>query len=171
MFKEVIEENWWNINKRVDEVLKYRNFYGWINKNMVKYILFSYENRLRNIKGYPLLTIDNYFTTNNRELLSIEHITAQRTTSLEFDEDFKEKYLHSIGNLVIDTKSSNSRKGKKGVDDKMGEFIKAPIMSQNEINESKIDWNNLNDVKGYIDKRNKNLIDFIQEKLIKIEIK
>jgi len=166
LFQWIINNNWWNINKRVDEVLTYRNFYEWVNKNMVKYILFSYENFLRKKKGYSFLTLENYFSTNKREKLSIEHITAQRTKSIVFDEDFKENYLHALGNLVIDTASSNSRKGNKGGNEKLSEFIKAPIMSQNEINEFKIDWNNIDEIKDYIDLRNKNIIKFIKNELM-----
>jgi len=166
LFQNVSSGNWWNINGRTDVILEYRNYYEWVNHNIVKYILFSYENYLRKDKGYPLLTLDNYFTTDNRERLSIEHITAQRTESLKFDDDFKEKYLHSIGNLVIDTTSSNSRKGKKGIDEKMSEYVKAPIMSQNEINESKINWSNIDEVKKYIDLRNDKIISFIKNTII-----
>lgn len=166
LFKWVIDENWWNINKRVDEVLTYRNFYEWVNKNMVKYILFSYENFLRKEKGYPLLTVDNYFTTDKRERLSIEHITAQRVKTLEFDEDFKENYLHSLGNLVIDTTSSNSRKGNKDIPDKIDEFNKAPIMSQNLIDQENINWDSLKEVKNFIDKRNDIIINYIKTSLM-----
>ncbi len=166
LFKWVIDENWWNINKRVDEVLTYRNFYEWVNKNMVKYILFSYENFLRKEKGYPLLTVDNYFTTDKRERLNIEHITAQRAKTLEFDEDFEENYLHALGNLVIDTTSSNSRKGNKDVSDKIDEFNKAPFMSQNLIDQENINWDDLDEVKNFIDKRNDTIIDFIKMDLM-----
>lgn len=166
LFQLVINDNWWNINKRVSEVLEYRNFYEWVNKNMVRYILFSYENNLRTIKGYSRLTLENYFSNNKREKLSIEHITAQKTKSLDFDDDFKENYLHSIGNLVIDTVSSNSRKGKKGVDDKMSEFTQAPLMSQNEINKAKTNWTNIDEVKEYIDLRNTKIIEFVKNTLM-----
>ena len=133
---------------------------------MVKYILFSYENFLRKEKGYPLLTVDNYFTTDKRERLSIEHITAQRVKTLEFDEDFEENYLHSLGNLVIDTTSSNSRKGNKDVSDKIDEFNKAPIMSQNLIDQENINWDSLKEVKNFIDKRNDMIIDYIKTNLM-----
>ena len=166
LFKWVIDENWWNINKRVDEVLTYRNFYKWVNKNMVKYILFSYENFLRKEKGYPLLTVNNYFTTDKRERLSIEHITAQRAKTLQFDEDFEENYLHSLGNLVIDTTSSNSRKSNKDVSDKIDEFNKAPIMSQNLIDQENINWDSLEEVKNFIDKRNDIIINYIKTNLM-----
>ena len=164
--KTPLIDNWWNINNRTNEVLEYRNFYEWVSKNITKYILFSYENHLRKEKGYPLLTKENYFSSDSREKLSIEHITAQRVKNIKFDDNFKENYLHSLGNLVIDTTSSNSRKNNKNINDKMGEFIKAPIMSQNEINEVDADWSNLTDIKSFIDNRNDRIINFIKNHLI-----
>lgn len=164
-----IDNNWWSINKRSNEALLSNNYYGehsQISLNTLKYILFSYENHLREKKGYPKLTKSNYFSTNEREKFSMEHITAQRTKALKFDDEFKEDYLNSLGNLVLDTKSSNSRKGNKGVDDKMEEFIKAPIMSQNEINKSDINWNNIKEVKNFIEERNIKLANFVQDKML-----
>lgn len=166
LFKWIVNDNWWNINGRVSEFLEYRNYFEWINKNIVKYILFSYENHLRSEKGYPLLTIEIYFSTNVREKLNIEHITAQNGFIQDIDDNFEEKYLHALGNLVIDTTSSNSRKGNKSVDKKMTEYIKAPIMSQNEINEQSLDWNNIDEVKKFIDQRNDKLVDYIKNYLL-----
>lgn len=39
--------------------------------------------------------------------LSIEHITAQRSKNLKISDNFKEEFMHYIGNLVIDTAASN----------------------------------------------------------------
>jgi len=163
------KNNWWYIEDRVERILvECRNFYkkGCISKSLTKYILFSYENYLRQEKGYPLLSKENYFSTDNREKFSIEHITAQRAKNIDFNENFNEEYLHALGNLVLDTTSSNSRKGNKNVEDKMSEFIKAPIMSQNKINEINIDWDNIEKVKEFIDKRNNEIIDFIRNNLM-----
>ena len=162
-FKLPINDNWWNINNRFTDVLSYRNYYEWINKNMVKYILFEYENSLRQIKGYPLLTIENYFESDERRKISIEHITAQKCRNVQFDDDFEENYLHSLGNLVLDSKASNSRKGNNAVQDKIEEYDKAPIMSQNELNNTTIDWNNLDEVKAFIDKRNSDLQEYVNK--------
>ena len=163
VFKWPINGNWWNINNRFANVLLYRNYYEWLNKNMVKYILFEYENSLRITKGYPLLTIENYFENDERRKISIEHITAQRCKNLEFDEDFKENYLHSLGNLVLDSKASNSRKGNNAVQDKIEEYYKAPIMSQNELNSESTDWNSIDNVKEYINKRNAELQEYVNK--------
>ena len=167
VFHNPIRWNWWNMNNRFDTVLNYRNFYHSVNKNMVKFLLFKYENSLREKNGFPLLTIENYFETDERKKFSIEHITAQKSKELVFDEDFKENYLHSIGNLVIDSKSSNSRKGNKNVDDKIIQYNQSPIMSQNQINKDKVDWTSISEVKDLIDKRTKIILEFVKNELIK----
>ena len=138
------------------------------------WIAFGYKSRTDcrcqyskgNLKGYPLLTIETYFSTDKREKLNIEHITAQRTESLKMTKEFEEESLHSLGNLVIDTTLSNSRKSNNSVDKKLQEYSKAPIMPQNEINEEKIDWDDIKEVKSFIDERNKVLIDFIKKNLL-----
>ena len=167
VFRNPIKLNWWNMNNRFDTVLNYRNFYNSVNKNMVKFLLFKYENSLREKSGFPLLTIENYFETSERKKFSIEHITSQKSNELVFDEDFKENYLHSIGNLVIDSKSSNSRKGNKNVDDKIIQYNQAPVMSQNQIDEDKVDWTSISEVKAFIDKRNKIILEFVKNELMK----
>ena len=167
VFHNPIKWNWWNMNNRFDTVLNYRNFYNSVNKNMVKFLLFKYENSLREKSGFPLLTIENYFETDERKKFSIEHITSQKSKELIFDEDFKENYLHSIGNLVIDSKSSNSRKGNKNVDDKIIQYNQAPVMSQNQIDKDKVDWTSISEVKAFIDKRNKIISEFVKNELIK----
>lgn len=112
------------------------------------------------------MTIETYFSTDKREKLNIEHITTQRTESLKMTKEFEEESLHSLGNLVIDTTLSNSRKSNNSVDKKLQEYSKAPIMPQNEINEEKIDWDDIKEVKSFIDERNKVLIDFIKKNLL-----
>ncbi len=162
---EPIKNNWWNINERVEDVLNYNNFYEWVNKNITKLILFLYENHLREKEGYPLLTIDDFFSTDKRKKLNIEHITA--INRIEFkDEDFEENYLHSLGNLVLDTTSSNSRKGNKPVSEKEKKYKFAPFMSQNEIVSESVNWNDLNEVKAFINKRKDKLVNFIREYIL-----
>ena len=166
LFKSIIDDNCWNINKRVDEVLEYRNYFEWVNKNIIKFILFSYENNLRENGGFPQLSKDVYFSTDSREKLNIEHITAQNAKTLDMDDEFKENYLHSLGNLVIDTTSSNSRKGNNPVEQKVDEYTKAPIMSQNIINKAKVNWDDLESVKEFIDQRNSKIVDYIRMSIL-----
>lgn len=162
---EFTQYNWWNINNRVKASLDYKNYYEWLSKNTVRYILFSYENELRENKGYPKLTIKEYFkrTPNGARFLNIEHITAKKTKGITFDDDFKENYVNNIGNLVIDYIVPNIRKGNKDTDVKMKEYKQAPLISQNIIDDTNCDWSNIEDVKLFINKRESILKKFINK--------
>ncbi len=162
LVESFISDNWWNLNHRALEVLEYENYYEWLSKNSVRYILFSYENKMRNAKGFPLLGMREYFTKIEREKLSIEHISAQRAKNVEYDDEFNEKFKHSIGNLVIDYVASNSSKGNKNTKDKLQDFNLAPLMSQNEIDEAECDWGNVDSIKIFIKNREKRLKTFIK---------
>lgn len=155
-------DNWWNINHRAVEVVEYENYYEWLSKNSVRYILFSYENMLRSKKGFPLLGMREYFTSIDREKLSIEHISAQRAKNVEYDDEFNERFMHSIGNLVIDYTASNSSKGNKNTKDKLQAFNLAPLMSQNEIDEIDCNWGNVDSIKTFIKEREEKLKLFIK---------
>lgn len=161
--KTITVDNWWNINERAKESLTSKYIYQSLGSNILKFILFSYENSLRQKKGFPLLGYNEYFTENEREKLSIEHITAQKAKGLEFDTDFEENYLHNIGNLVIDCKASNSSKGSRNTEDKMNAYQTAPIMSQNELDNINCNWQDLISVKLYINNREAILKNFIKE--------
>lgn len=161
LVKEFTDENWWNINKRAKEAIDYTNYYEWISKNVVRFILFSYENSLRSPKGYPQLIMKEYFTNINREKLSIEHISAQRAKDVIYDDEFHDCYKHSIGNLVIDYVASNSSKGNKNTNDKLVSFNSAPLMSQNEIDDGNCDWTDVSSIKEFIHCRELRLKSFI----------
>jgi len=161
------EDNWWNINGRVKASLAYPNYYDWLSKNLVKYILFSYENYRREKKGFPLLSRADYESDDSRKKLNIEHITAKKAKGMVFDEDFKLNYLNNIGNLVIDSTSSNSSKNNSATGDKIEHFQRAPIMSQNEIDQEHIDWSDLDSIKNFIDERAGVLRKFIVNEILK----
>ncbi|GMR18255.1 MAG: DUF262 domain-containing protein [Gammaproteobacteria bacterium] len=161
-----ISNNWWDINKRAQEAIEYENYYERFSKNTVRYILFSYENMLRSKKGFPLLGLSEYFTSIDRERLSIEHISAQRAKNVKYDDEFNERYMHSIGNLVIDYAASNSSKGNKNTKDKLQAFKLAPLMSQNEIDEIECDWENVDSVKTFIREREEKLRLFIKNLIL-----
>ncbi len=163
LVKSFTSDNWWNINNRALEVIKYENYYEWLSKNSVRYILFSYENKMRKAKGFPLLGMKEYFTNIEREKLSIEHISAQRAKNVEYDDEFIEKFKHNIGNLVIDYAASNSSKGNKNTKDKLQDFNLAPLMSQNEIDETECDWSNVDSIKVFIRNRESKLKMFIKD--------
>lgn len=162
--KAITQDNWWNINERAKEALTSKYIYHSLSNNILKYILFSYENKLRNEKGFPLLGYKEYFAETEREKLSIEHITAQKAIGVIFDKDFEDNYLHSFGNLVIDCKASNSSKGNKNTENKMAAYHAAPLMSQNKLDDISCDWKDISSIKAFITQR-----EIILKGFIKIE--
>ncbi|MDR0211277.1 MAG: DUF262 domain-containing HNH endonuclease family protein [Pseudomonas putida] len=156
-----VSENWWNVNGRAQEALNYENYYDWLDKNIVRYLLFSYENQLRQAKGFPVLSSSVYASKDTREKLSIEHVTARKVQNVSFDDDFRERYLNSVGNLVIDHAASNSSKGRKDGSEKAIDYQRAPLMSQNELNELACDWDDLEAIKDFIRAREDKLKTFI----------
>ena len=133
--------------KSFKENLSHSDLYNWINKKDLNYFFWKYENYLReNVQPKASPMSEQELTNTNSKLkLSIEHIASQNPsvkivsnieTILEIDENFKENYLHSLGNLTIDPLSSNSSKGNLDFESKNnGYFLKAPFKTQNELEE------------------------------------
>lgn len=162
-----IPNNKWNINKRASTVFNSKFYYGSLNHNLLRYTLVCYENSLRSNNGYPKIGLREYHSNVEREKLSVEHITAQKASVHNFNTDFKDNYLHNIGNLVIDNKASNSSKGNKDGDSKLPYFQEAPIMSQNQIHSKICDWNNIESIIEFITNREIEIKNYISIELLK----
>ena len=127
--------------------LRSPSFHSDVNLNDQRYLFWKYENYLREIGGYSEMSYDEFTNTKPRSKFSIEHIIPQNpmeskvveddsilsTTDFESPE-FKEEYLHSIGNLTIDPISANASKSNQSFQDKNQKyFLRAPLMAQNEL--------------------------------------
>ena len=127
--------------------LRQPRFYEVVDGNDQRYLFWKYENYLREIGGYPEMSYDEFTNTKSRSKFSMEHIIPQNpkeskvvendsilsTTDFE-SQEFKEEYLHSIGNLTIDPISANASKSNQNFQDKNQKyFLKAPLMAQNEL--------------------------------------
>lgn len=123
LFKELSNmSSWWDIPKRMKTNIQSPNFYN-NSKQSALYILWRYENYLRsgnnNQNQWSKLSWrDIVIPKNNAEKLSLEHIAAQNNelskhlVSWDVDDEaeFKDIALHRLGNLVLDSISSNSSK-------------------------------------------------------------
>ena len=125
--------------------LKLPYFYHDMSPVVRKYLFWKYENHLRS-NEQPIaseMSEKEFLSENSKTKLTIEHIASQKpkvTTSKLimpiFDEDFKNMYLHSLGNLTFDPNSANASKGNRGILIKSTKyFIKAPFKTQNELND------------------------------------
>ena len=131
-----------------DRALRSPFFHFVVNSNEQRYLFWKYENYLREKNGYSeMMSYDEFTNTKPRSKISIEHIIPQNPTEGKVVEDdsilsttdfesqeFKDKYLHSIGNLTIDPISANASKSNRGFEYKEQKyFCRAPLMAQNEL--------------------------------------
>lgn len=166
--------NWSNVSERFEQALEDPLFY-YSQGADARYFFWRYENFLRSQKGrrYPPLSLRDYFSTSTTERFSIEHIASQTSdvdhwslaTSPSYlgrgSTQFREKYLHSLGNLVLDCHSPNAAKGNDPFPAKAAVYGNAPLVSQNELisfaskSGKQLIWD-----KTAIDKRAEDLVKF-----------
>lgn len=142
-----VENN--EIGRRFEESLNAPGFY--YQRRDALYLLWKYENDLRSRQGRanPKITWKQFIDDDPKRGLSIEHIAAQKgdevnkkvvgsLLSLKIEgeaerEEFREECLHSVGNLVIASRSSNAGIGNNPHLKKQEFYLGQPVMSQNEI--------------------------------------
>ncbi len=121
-------------------------FYKDIASNDRNYLFWKYENHLRRVEQsqYTELSYDDFANPDRALKFSIEHIVPQNpketkvitdlTVLPQMTDEFREKCLHSIGNLTLDPISANKSKSNKTfILKNLKYFRKAPLMSQNEL--------------------------------------
>ena len=138
---------WYDLENRLQNSVDNTNFYKNYRRDAL-YILWRYENHLRSQQGKQVeyLSWKQYLSPKNQaSKLSIEHIAAQNhpmsKTDVEWVEGdikkFSEVALNRLGNLVIDTISSNSSKGNKDFTNKIQSLSRdSTYLSQGEL----INW-------------------------------
>jgi len=174
LFKRVREICFWfNVDERFLAGLNNASLYK-DDKNDARYLLWRYENYLREQPGrkQPFVRWQDFDKPRNfAASFSIEHIAAQHgensTAIVEWDEGepapFIEIALHRLGNLVLDSISLNSSKGKKDLAGKLASLTESSFLSQGELLKFCSDkehpaWD-LDSVK----KRHQHLISFAQQ--------
>ena len=125
------------------------NFYTEIHNNDQLYLFWKYENYLRKGKQ-PVSSAMPYIDFVNKDSqtkLSIDHIHPQHpkdekvvedepgTTQLAISQEFEENYLHSIGNLVLDSVSANSSKSNEDFDVRYTEYYSKSTLKQQQETE------------------------------------
>ena len=138
-------------------------------EKVTTYLLWEYEEKLQR-KGYALGRI-------NIEQESIEHISPQTEddewveSGYEVDEnnhyteDFRNKYIHCIGNLLIASKSHNSSLGNNPFSKKFESFRDNPLLKQQSdiikyvTNKDQPEWKH-----EQIEKRKDDIVSFAKER-------
>jgi uncharacterized protein with ParB-like and HNH nuclease domain len=127
---------YWNDGDRFKNIIiDYFDNGKWhYNRNIIRFVLWQYENNLRakNRSG-ALLDQDLYNT------YTIEHIKPQNPADEEYTEEFRTNYLQLAGNLALLTQSQNSKFGNKSFEKKSELFQDTALSSYTEIRE-KAQW-------------------------------
>lgn len=138
----------WNIPARLATALDDAGFYH--GGRTARYVLWKYENHLRSQPGSreQLLSWKELVqNTSTAEQYGLDHIFAQEGDEIvlnaptrwdpknvdEIARPFRENFLHRLGNLVLDTRSTGASKGKKPFKERAENYSRSTFVSQKEI--------------------------------------
>ncbi len=126
--------------------LRQPRFYEVVDTGDQRYLFWKYENHLRLAEQpiFPEMSTETFKNEKSQTKLTIEHIIPQNPKnskkvvaddSILSITDFEENYLHSIGNLVLDSRSANASKSNQNFETKDEQYSKAPVKSQLKLNQ------------------------------------
>ena len=124
--------------------LRQPRFYEVVDTGDQRYLFWKYENHLRLAEQpiFPEMSSETFTNEKPQTKLTIEHIISQNPrdsrkvvadNSILSITNFEENYLHSIGNLVLDSRSANASKSNQNFETKDEQYSKAPVKSQLEL--------------------------------------
>lgn len=154
-------KDYWNFN---GDCLNYfivnRHHYD----RKLRYVLYKYENYLREKSRQPLLSPDECTNVFRDVSVSntLDHITPQTPDFTEYSEDFTKEYLNDLGNLSLLTWGNNaSKKNHDPAREDIMDMYNSIFYSHKEIYEilkRDGEWK-----EKQIDERRERIIDFIKE--------
>jgi len=142
---------YWNDKEKFGNIILdyFENQNYHYNRNVIKFVLWQYENSIRiEKKSGALLDKDLY------DDYTIEHIAPQTPSEGEYSKDFEKEFLHKAGNLSLLTKSQNSKFKNKPFEVKKELFQDTALSSYTEIR-AKETWG-----ENEISLRHKNIVNF-----------
>ena len=147
-FKKLIEELQEFVDDYCDDSefedrLRQPRFYNVVDRSGQRYLFWKYENH-RRVTESPIsseMSHDEFANDDSRTRFTIEHIIPQNLKegkvviddSISSLTDFEDNYLHSIGNLVLDSRSANASKSNQDFKTKDKQYSKTPLKSQLEL--------------------------------------
>ena len=99
---------WWTFTSDFKRRLNSQHHYG----STTRYLLWQYENHLRRQAKRPEISGADLYNSWGRGdwQQTLDHITPQNPEGLVYTDEFKEQWLHNVGNLSLMTQGANSRK-------------------------------------------------------------
>lgn len=146
-------KDYWNFEKDFNSYLEGDNHYF----GLTRYLLWKYENHLRNIMKEPGMSFSefrNLYGTHKFEN-TIDHWTPQNPYDKIYENEFKEKFLNNIGNMVLSTRGRNASDSNNLPTDRSTMSV---LISRQKLEEHKGIWG-----KDQIKNRQAEIIQFAKE--------
>ena len=147
-------KEYWNFDGDFYKRLEGDNHYI----SLTRYFLCKYENHLRQqLKEAPILfpEFSNLYGTNLKLENTLDHWTPQNPYDMDYEQEFNEKYLHNIGNMVLSTRSRNASDSNNLPDSRSTVSI---LISRQKLEPFKNNWG-----KEEIKKRQNEIVAFAKE--------
>ncbi len=122
---------YWQFNENFIARLKGKNHYA----STTRYLLWKYENHLRNIHKVLPMKASEYLNKIGSKKWdnTIEHITPQNPEFTTYTDDFKNDYLNNLGNLVLMTLGKNAQLNNDSPIEKADGFQNSTLLSQKTV--------------------------------------
>lgn len=146
-------KEYWNFEDDFIRYLEGNNHYF----GLTRYLLWKYENHLRKeVKEPPMLypEFSNLYGSPKFEN-TIDHWTPQNPYNLEYEQEFNEKYLHNIGNMVLSTRSRNASDS-NGLPNNRSTF--STLISRQKLEAFRENWG-----KEQIQQRQQQIVEFAKQ--------
>lgn len=132
-------KDYWSFDANFVQYLEGDNHYF----HLTKYLLWKYENSLRKeVKEQPMLYAEFFNLYGSAKFENtIDHWAPQNPDTVEYEEEFNQKYLHNIGNMVLSTRSRNASDSN---DLPSGRSTFSILISRQRLEPFKANWNREN---------------------------
>jgi uncharacterized protein with ParB-like and HNH nuclease domain len=143
-------KHYWSFERDFIRYLEGDNHYF----GLSRYLLWKYENKLREEVREPAMLYPEFANLYGSAKFesTIDHWTPQNPYEVEYEEEFNQKYLHNIGNMVLSTRGRNSSDSNNLPSDRSTESV---LISRQKLEPFKNNWG-----KDEIKNRQKEIVNF-----------
>jgi uncharacterized protein with ParB-like and HNH nuclease domain len=109
---------------------------------LTRYLLWKYENKLRSDIKEPSMSYNDFVNSYGKNNLenTLDHWAPQKPDKIEYTQEFKDRYLNNLGNLVLSTRGRNSSDGN---DLPLDRETKSVLIQRQKLEAFKNNWNEI----------------------------
>ncbi|WP_343607564.1 DUF262 domain-containing HNH endonuclease family protein [Chryseobacterium oranimense] len=128
-------KNYWNFERDFHSYLDGDHHYF----GLTRYLLWKYENHLRDNIREPYMLFPEFNNLYGKTKLenTIDHWAPQNPYDKQYEEEFREKYLHNIGNMVLATRGRNASDSNGSPEERL---TISTLISRQQLESHKKNW-------------------------------